>query len=200
MSSVFEAVKSAVTLRQAAENYGITVNRSGMICCPFHPDRHPSMKLYDDHFYCFGCHKRGDVIDFAAELLGLSPYEAACQLADTFRINTKTSVTTPICPKKNKTQQFREDQENCQRVLCDYLRLLLEWRERYAPSDPDAEPDDRYLEACQMYDVIDYLTELLIVGSLEQRVQTVDSLVADGKISRLEERLMRLRKEAKENE
>lgn len=43
--TIFEAVKSTVTPRMAAEHYGMTVARNGMVCCPFHNDRHPSMKL-----------------------------------------------------------------------------------------------------------------------------------------------------------
>lgn len=42
--SVFEVVKQSVTAREAAELYGIAVGRGGMACCPFHDDRHPSMK------------------------------------------------------------------------------------------------------------------------------------------------------------
>ena len=53
--NLFETVKSAVTVKQAAEHYGCKVNRGDMICCPFHDDRHPSMKLNRDYFYCFGC-------------------------------------------------------------------------------------------------------------------------------------------------
>ncbi len=34
--NVFEAVKQSVTTRQAAEAYGIRVNRNGMCVCPFH--------------------------------------------------------------------------------------------------------------------------------------------------------------------
>lgn len=49
--TIFEAVKSTVTLRMAAEHYGMTVARNGMVCCPFHNDRHPSMKLNEDYFY-----------------------------------------------------------------------------------------------------------------------------------------------------
>ena len=52
--NVFEAVKQSVTTRQAALVYGISVGRNGMACCPFHDDRHPSMKLNRDYFYCFG--------------------------------------------------------------------------------------------------------------------------------------------------
>ena len=43
--NVFEAVKQSVTTRQAAEFYGFRVNRAGMIACPFHNDRTPSMKV-----------------------------------------------------------------------------------------------------------------------------------------------------------
>lgn len=42
---LFESVKVAVTPRQAAETYGLRVLPNGMTCCPFHEDRHPSMKL-----------------------------------------------------------------------------------------------------------------------------------------------------------
>ena len=42
---LFEAVKQSVTTRQAAERYGLNVNRNGMAVCPFHRDRHPSMKV-----------------------------------------------------------------------------------------------------------------------------------------------------------
>lgn len=48
--TIFEAVKSTVTPRMAAEHYGMTVARNGMVCCPFHNDRHPSMKLNEDCF------------------------------------------------------------------------------------------------------------------------------------------------------
>ena len=44
-----------------------------------------------------------------------------------------------------------------------------------------------------MIETIDYLTDLLIVGTLEHRVRAVDLLLADGKIDQLEERLRRLR-------
>ncbi len=41
--NLFDAVKGQVTTRDAAEHYGIRVNRYGMAVCPFHPDRNPSM-------------------------------------------------------------------------------------------------------------------------------------------------------------
>ena len=78
--SVFEVVKHSVTAREAAELYGLPVGRGGMACCPFHDDRHPSMKV-DARFHCFGCVADGDVIDFTARLYDLSPREAAVKQA-----------------------------------------------------------------------------------------------------------------------
>ena len=191
MSSVFEAVKAAVPMRAAAERFGLEVNYAGMVRCPFHEDHTPSMKLYDDHFYCFGCGRHGDVVDLTAELFCIPPYDAACKLVDDFGVGDSAAVVRQ--PAREELKIFREDQLRCQRVLSEYLRLLTGWKEWYAPTDPDAEPDDRYVEACQMIDTIDYLTDLLIVGTLEQRVRAVDLLLADGKIDQLEERLRRLR-------
>ena len=42
--TIFEAVKTTVAPRMAAEQFGLSVSRNGMVCCPFHDDRHPSMK------------------------------------------------------------------------------------------------------------------------------------------------------------
>ena len=75
--NLFESVKAAVTVRQAAEHYGLEVNRGNMVCCPFHNDRIPSMKLNEDYFYCFGCGAHGDVIDLVARLFNLNSYDAA---------------------------------------------------------------------------------------------------------------------------
>ena len=50
--NIFEAVKQSVTTWQAAESYGIRVNKNGMAVCPFHRDKNPSMKV-DMRFHCF---------------------------------------------------------------------------------------------------------------------------------------------------
>ena len=71
---IFEIVKENVNLREAAELYGIDVNRYGKALCPFHNDRNPSLYVADDHYYCFACGEHGDVIDFVGKLFQLSPY------------------------------------------------------------------------------------------------------------------------------
>jgi len=92
--TIFEAVKVTVTPRMAAESYGVTVSRNGMVCCPFHEDHHPSMKLYDVHYHCFGCQETGDVIAFTAKLFGIPPLEAAKKLAADFGLReAKPSIS-----------------------------------------------------------------------------------------------------------
>ena len=69
--TLFELVKQTIQVRDAAEHYGLQVNHSGMCRCPFHEDRHPSMKLNERYFYCFGCGATGDVIDLVARAIWL---------------------------------------------------------------------------------------------------------------------------------
>ena len=153
--NLFETVKSAVTVKQAAEYYGCKVNRGDMICCPFHDDRHPSMKLNRDYFYCFGCGATGDVIDFVARLFGLSSYEAAKKLAYDFGIDPdKPPAAMALKKPYPLAQAFRNDEIHCQRVLCDYLHLLERWKVEYAPQSPEDELDDRFVEACHMIEYI----------------------------------------------
>ena len=66
---LFSQIKMAVSVKEAAEYYGLEVNRGNMVCCPFHNNRTPSMKLNEDYFYCFGCGATGDVIDRLEERL-----------------------------------------------------------------------------------------------------------------------------------
>ena len=57
--NLFATIKATISVRQAAEHYGLKASRSSMACCPFHNNRHPSMKLNEDYFFCFGCGAKG---------------------------------------------------------------------------------------------------------------------------------------------
>ena len=192
--NLFESVKAAVTVRQAAEHYGLKV---GMACCPFHNDHTPSMKLNEDYFYCFGCGATGDVIDFVARLFNLSNYGAAQKPAYDFGIDPDKPPAAAALrkPKYPQAKAFQKEELHCRRVLCDYLHLLENWKVQYAPKTPEDTMDDRFVEACQMLDYIEDLADILTFGALEVRVKTVDMLQKDGMIDRLEERLKRLKKE-----
>ena len=134
--NLFEIVKYGVSCREAAEQYGVEVNHCGMALCPFHNDRHPSLYVADDHYYCFACGEHGDVIDFAAKLFALPLYEAAQKLAADFHLTPdKPPSAAALHAKRIQTeaQQLRENERLCFSVLSDYARVLRNWKVRYAP-------------------------------------------------------------------
>ena len=188
MANIFEAVREAVPVPVAAERYGLKANHAGMACCPFHDDHTPSLKLNEDYYYCFGCGAGGDVVDLTRRLFDLRPYEAANKLAVDFGVDVPTTA-----PPDGSLNRFRSDLLRCQQVLDEYLNLLIRWQRKYAPRSRDDEPDDRYVEARQMLDPMDYMASILAAGTLEQRIRTVDRLMADGKMDQLEERLNRIK-------
>ena len=194
--NLFETVKSAVTVKQAAEYYGCKVNRGDMICCPFHDDRHPSMKLNRDYFYCFGCGATGDVIDFVARLFGLSSYEAAKKLAYDFGIDPdKPPAAMALKKPYPLARAFRNDEMHCQRVLCDYLHLLERWKVEYAPQSPAEAPDERFVEACHKLDEVEYYLDILASGNSHERAEVIQQQMADGKLDELRQRLEEIHKE-----
>ena len=195
--NIFSIVKQSVTPVQAASFYGLKVNSRGMCRCPFHDDHTPSLKLYDDHYYCFGCGATGDVIDLVSQLFDLSPYEAAKKIAEDFGIDPDKPPTAAALakPKHPMINAIRDDERYCHRVLWDYLHLLTDWKVQYAPTSMDEDPDDRFVEACQMLDYVKCLADILAFGNPEDRVVTVKTLMKDGMITGLEARLDRAKEE-----
>ena len=179
--SVFEVVKQSVTVREAAELYGIEVNRGGMACCPFHDDRHPSMKLNEDYFYCFGCGATGDVIDFTARLYNLTAKEAAEKLAQDFGLayDSKAPIRRNYVRQKSDVQMRKEKREHAWRVLADYYHLLRKWETDYSPRTPDEAPHPRFLEAVQKKDYMAYLLDTFLDSSTEERDQWIAEHTAE---------------------
>ena len=174
--NVFEAVKDAVTARQAAEMYGIQVRRNGMARCPFHKDKNPSMKV-DKRFHCFGCQADGDVIDFTALLFGFGKKDAAEKLAADFGIDydrrlaqdrrKRLSVLPRIRP--DPIRELSQWRDHAMDVLIAYKWKLQDWQERFAPKtmeDEDWHP--LFVEALRNKDRIEYLLDELMECSTDQ--------------------------------
>ena len=186
--SVFEVVKQSVTAREAAEHYGIAVGRGGMACCPFHDDRHPSMKV-DTRFHCFGCGADGDVIDFTARLYDLPPREAAEKLALDFGLayGSQAPPRRRYVRQKTEAQKLKEKREHGWRVLTDYYHLLRKWETDYSPKTPDENPHPRFMEAIQKKDYMGYLLDTFLDSSTEAQDQWIAEHTAE--ISAIEGRV-----------
>ena len=170
-ANVFEMVKQSVTVREAAERYGIEVKRGGMACCPFHDDKNPSMKLNEEYFYCFGCGATGDVIDLTARLYNLSPKEAAEKLAQDFGLiyDSQAPPRRNYVRQKTEAQKFQENRDHAFRVLADYFHLLRKWEAGYTPKTQEEPMHPRFLEAVQQKDYIGYLLDSFLEYSPEEQ-------------------------------
>ena len=190
--NLFQNVKYGVNCREAAERYGVSVNRQGKALCPFHNDRHPSLYVADDHYYCFACGAHGDVIGFAAKLFGLPLYEAAQRLAADFHLTPdKPPSAAALHAKRVQTeaQQLRENERLCFSVLSDYAHVLRDWKVRYAPQSPDEPVHARFMEACHKLDETEYYLDILCAGDSHERAEVVSHLLADGRLDKLKEKI-----------
>ena len=88
-ADIVSVIGQHVQLKRAGRNW------KGL--CPFHGEKSPSFNVAPDKgfFYCFGCHKKGDVFTFVMELLGKSFIEAAETLAAQCGVVIPESTTSP---------------------------------------------------------------------------------------------------------
>lgn len=126
MTDIFEEVKDRLTMQEVAQHYGFTPNQSGFVKCPFHTgDRTASLKVYPGGrgFHCFGCNRGGSVIDFAAELFGLTPLDAVRQLDRDFSLNLPLDRQQTPAERREAEQAAQRRRE-----LADAAQLFEAWR------------------------------------------------------------------------
>lgn len=163
--TIFEEVKELVDVPTAARHYGVEVHRGNMALCPFHRDRNPSCKLYDDHYYCFGCQAHGDVIRLVQEIFGLSPIEAVKQINNDFGLGfdmDKPPDMEAVSRRYREIVERKAEQASIERmydILLRYYTLLDRYKIRYAPKSPDDEINERYVYAVHHIEYAWYLLE-----------------------------------------
>ena len=184
--NIFREVKNHVTARQVAERYGLKIRRNGMACCPFHNDKHPSMKI-DQNYYCFACGAKGDAISYVAERFGLSQLEASKKINEDFSLGIpigqsekgqKSDVKRKVkVQRKEQTKEARilfvqkkidEWVQYATDVLLRYLRWMKFWKESYRPESMEAEWHPLFAEALQNESKVNYLVDVLMFGTWEE--------------------------------
>lgn len=139
MGLLFDLVREGITAREAAEAYGLAVNRYGKAFCPWHDDSRPSLSFKGNFCKCFACNNGGSAIDLTARLFSITPLEAARKLNNDFRIGADVSPSErPIGPSKAEIQAL-----TCQafnflwRTWCDRERAERAILASYGPEDAD---------------------------------------------------------------
>ncbi len=174
--TLFEQVKFAVDMCTVAEGYGLCVNRSGMVHCPFHQEKTPSAKIYPDSFHCFGCGEHHDVISFTQKLFRLDkPIEAVKKLNEDFGLHIDIGKTTTFAEISEYQKRIAEKREyeawekSAWKVLNNYLWLMREWRE-FSPHTPIEKCDEKFVYALHHFDYAEYLCEEFIMADKSGKV------------------------------
>ncbi len=92
-ADIVAVISEILTLKKSGRNY--------LGLCPFHGERTPSFSVSRDKgtYYCFGCKRGGDVIDFVMEVERLSFAEAVERLAERFGVELP-----PASPESRRRQ------------------------------------------------------------------------------------------------
>lgn len=128
--TIFDKVKFLVDVPTAARSYGVEVHQGNMALCPFHRERHPSCKLYEDHYYCFGCQAHGDVIKLVQELFSVSAIEAVKQINSEFALGLDVDKPPDMEKVNRRRREIAERKaekarvEHMYDVLLRYFTLL----------------------------------------------------------------------------
>lgn len=181
--NIFLEIKEYLTAKQVAENYGLHVKKNGLACCPFHDDKHPSMKI-DKNYHCFACGAGGDAVDYVSRMFGLSQYEAALKLVKDFHLpvqykgNTKPGRTAKKQVKEARTEQERINyikkrfKKWCDKTI-DMLKGCLydiEQTSSFLEGRPwDSIFSEDYAKLLYIEPVINYWLDILCLGSIEEK-------------------------------
>ena len=174
--NLFETVRTNVKAVDVVLMAGFQPNRSKMICCPFHNDKHPSMKV-DRRYFCFGCGVKGDAVDFVANYYGLSLKEAAEKIISDFGLpynNTGYAggVRKPIAAKRSEYQIWAEKKQELFAHLSRLHEQLREMKMRYAPKDrEDSEWSPLFVLAAKEFAYVDYLYDYCMFEATEDELK-----------------------------
>ncbi len=181
--SIFSEVKEYLTAKQAAEYYGLKVRRNGIACCPFHDDKHPSMKI-DKNYHCFACGAGGDAVDYASRMFGLSQYDAALKLIEDFQLpisvrgktafneHEKARITKEKAEKERIIHIKERFKKWCNQSI-DILRdclLEVEKVENFLRNKPPNNVFlDDYAQILHAVPIMNYWMDILCIGETAEK-------------------------------
>lgn len=167
-----QTIKDRLTMREVLLYYGYRPNRANFICCPFHNEKTPSMKIYEKDYHCFGCGEHGDIISFVQKLFGLSFPDTLKKVDFDFRLNLYGEHSFDElrrsyykqkqiqAERKRKNQQKEQAENEYWVVFGEYARLFRN-KILYEPSTMDSEQwHPLFIEALQKLAYQEYLLDM----------------------------------------
>lgn len=170
MNNIFEEIRNRVSMQDAAKFYGLQISHSGMACCPFHDDKTPSLKIYEDNYYCFGCGSTGDCTGFTAKLFNITQFEAAKKISYDFGLRLfEQGPAIPVNERLKTENDFNVWIRKAKISVSDYLDKLLKWRIKYAPLKSTDEFHPLFVESLKRTSYVEYIAETLTYGTDKEK-------------------------------
>ena len=170
MDNIYEEIRQRLTMPEVARFYDLEMNRGGFAVCPFHEDKKPSMKIYEDHYHCFGCGAHGDATDFVARLFEISQYDAAKKLNSDFGLNLiDREYRTPITHRVNPETSYHNWLRHAERTLNEYLNMLCRWQTEYVPKNPSEPLHPKFIESLTKKEYCQYLLDQITIGTEQDK-------------------------------
>lgn len=118
------------------KNYGIKI-RNNMCSCPWHTDKHPSMKVFNDGANCFACGWNGDIFSFVMKMDGVDFKTAFKSLGGQYcHYNSVKERATHIASLKAKKAEYERKRKENERVtheLSEAITICRKASEIYEP-------------------------------------------------------------------
>ena len=113
-ADIVRVVQDYVTLKKKGANW--------MACCPFHKEKTPSFSVSPSKeiFYCFGCHKGGNVLNFVMEIERVAFPDAIRIVAE------KSGVPLPRLVDDSRFEARRQEIDE----VIELNKWALEWWEQ----------------------------------------------------------------------
>lgn len=164
-----ERIKMELPARRVLEAYGYIPNRAGYVCCPFHLEKTPSLKVYEGEksgWHCFGCGAGGTVVDFVMKLFNLSFHQAVLRLCFDFGLDAGAAAPNRSPEVRQRETERRREADQRMALEVEY-RLLAEehaewWdvRKHFAPEGVE-ELRPIFCEALQRLPELEYRLDML---------------------------------------
>lgn len=194
--NVFQDIKDRVDFKDLVRFYGLEVNRGGFACCPFHNEKTPSFKVYEDHYHCFGCGAHGDHIDFVQKLYHVTNIDAAKQISQDFGLRLfEKELATPINPILKEKNDLSRWLKKAEQTISDYIDILNYWEKIYTPRSPIDKVSDKYLESIHNKAYAENFLQELTYGTKEDKRDIYKN--GQDYVQRIEKRLAALDRESR---
>ena len=126
-----QVIRDSVTMEQIISLYGYKP-KHGYICCPFHGEKTPSLKIYPKNggWCCYGCGRDGSVIDFVMEHENCKFNDAVRAIDNALHLGLLNPFEYPEdARRQQRIQKALDDFVDAVFAYCDMLIRVIQCKQ-----------------------------------------------------------------------